>query len=41
MRYFQKIMRQDKERFVVPKSVQQTIPCLLYTSDAADEAKRV
>lgn len=26
MRYFQKIMRQDKERFVVPKSVQQTIP---------------
>ena len=26
MKYFQKIMRQDKERFTVPRSVQQTIP---------------
>ena len=26
MKYFQKIMRRDKERFTVPRSVQQTIP---------------
>ena len=25
MKYFQKIMRRDKERFTVPRSVQQTI----------------
>ncbi len=26
MKYFQKIMRQDKEKFTVPRSVQQTLP---------------
>ena len=33
-------LKQDKETFEVPKSVQDAIPirrCLLYTSDAADE----